>query len=80
MGIVAFAVHALLDLLIGGRFIPTIISILAAAAVYFVIVLKIGTLSEDDIEALPMGARILRLCKRLSLLPAEEAQEDQTPE
>ena len=71
MGVVAYAVHLVLDLLIGGRYIPTIIAILAAVVVYFVIVLKIGTLSEDDIEALPMGARLLRLCKHLHLLPAE---------
>ena len=71
MGVVAYAVHLVMDLLIGGRYIPTVIAILAAVVVYFVIVLKIGTLSEDDIEALPMGARLLRLCKRLNLLPAE---------
>ena len=75
MGVVAYAVHLVLDLLIGGRYIPTIIAILAAVVVYFVIVLKIGTLSEDDIEALPMGARLLRLCKRLNLLPAEKPAE-----
>ena len=74
MGIVAYAVHLVLDLLIGGRYIPTIIAILAAVVVYFVIVLKIGTLSEDDIEALPMGARLLRLCKRLNLLPSKNRQ------
>ena len=70
MGVVTYAVHLVLDLLIGGRFIPTIAAILVAVVVYIVIALKIGTLSEDDIEALPMGARLLRLCRRLNLLPA----------
>lgn len=76
MGAVAYVVHLVLDLLIGGRYIPTTAAILAAVAVYFVIVLKIGTLSEDDIEALPMGARLLRLCKRLNLLPSEKTEEN----
>ena len=71
LSILAVVLGFVLDLLIGGRYIPTIIAILAAVVVYFVIVLKIGTLSEDDIEALPMGARLLRLCKHLHLLPAE---------
>lgn len=70
MGVVTYAVHLVLDLLIGGRFIPTIAAILVAVVVYIVIALKIGTLSEDDIEALPMGTRLLRLCRRLNLLPA----------
>lgn len=71
MGIVTYAVHLALDLLIGGRWIPTIIAIFAAMLVYVVVVLKIGTLSDEDIEALPMGARLLRLCRKLHLMPAE---------
>lgn len=69
MGVVTYAVHLALDLLIGGRWIPTIVAILAAIIVYVVVVLKIGTLSDEDIEALPMGARLLRLCKKLRLMP-----------
>lgn len=69
MGIVTYATHLVLDLLIGGRWIPTIIAIFIAMIVYVVVVLKIGTLSDEDIEALPMGARLLRLCRRLHLMP-----------
>ena len=69
MGIVTYAAHLALDLLIGGRWMPTIIAIFIAMIVYVVVVLKIGTLSDEDIEALPMGARLLRLCRRLHLMP-----------
>ena len=69
MGIVTYAAHLALDLLIGGRWIPTVIAIFIAMIVYVVVVLKIGTLSDEDIEALPMGARLLRLCRRLHLMP-----------
>lgn len=71
MGVVAYAVHLVLDLLIGGRFIPITAALIVAVIVYMITALKIGTLSEDDIEALPMGARLLRLCRKLNLLPAE---------
>lgn len=71
MGIVTYAAHLVLDLLVGGRWIPTIVAILIAMIVYVVVVLKIGTLSDGDIEALPMGARLLRLCRKLHLMPAE---------
>ena len=70
MGIVTYLVHRGLDMLIGGRVIPTVTAILAAIAVYVVLILKLGTLSDNDILALPMGARILRMCRRLSLVPA----------
>ena len=77
MGVVTYLVHLGLDTLIGGRVIPTVIAILVAVVVYVVIVLKIGTLSADDIEALPMGVRILGYCRRLHLMPEEpEEYED----
>lgn len=71
MGIVTYAVHLALDLLIGGRWIPTIIAILIGMIVYVVVILKIGTLSDEDIVALPMGARLLRLCRKFHLMPEE---------
>ena len=74
MGVATFGVHYLFDLLIGGRFIPTIVSILVAVAVYVVAVLKLGTLSEEDIKDLPMGVRLLKYCKKLQLLPETKAE------
>lgn len=68
MGVVTYAVHLVLDLLIGGR-IPTILSILAAVAVYAVGILKLGALSPEDIRDLPQGRKILRICRKLHLLP-----------
>ena len=71
MGAAAYGVYFGLDHLIGGRWIPIIIAIIIAMLVYVAVVLKIGTLSDADIEALPMGARLLRLCRKLRLMPAE---------
>lgn len=72
MGAVTYAVYLLLDLLIGGRVIPTVVAVIVAVIVYAVIILKIGTLTEDDIEALPMGTRLLRYCKKLHLIPGDD--------
>lgn len=70
MGVVAYAVYLVLDLLIGGRWIPVSVAVIVAMVVYIVVMLKIGTLSEDDIEALPMGGRLLRWCRKFHLLPS----------
>ena len=73
MGAVTYAVHFGLNRLIGGRVIPTVLAIIAAVIVYGVLILKIGALSEEDIQALPMGARILRGCQTLKLMsPSKE--------
>lgn len=69
MGVIAYLVWFGLDKLIGGRWIPICVALAVAVVVYVVVVLKIGTLSEDDITALPMGVRLLRYCKKLHLLP-----------
>lgn len=70
MGIVTYIVHLILDIFIGGRFIPTVIAVLTAMAVYAVGVLKLGVLSRADIKDLPQGRRIYRICRKLHLLPA----------
>lgn len=75
MGIVTYFVWFVLDILIGGRVIPTVIAICIAVIVYVVLILKTGALSEDDILALPMGARLLRYSRRFHLLP-ETDEED----
>ena len=75
MGIVTFGVFRLFDTLIGGRVIPVCISLFVAILVYAVVMLKIGTLSEDDILDLPMGGRILRISKKFHLLPAVKVEE-----
>lgn len=71
MGVVTYAVHLVLDILIGGRFFATMVSILVAVVVYAVSVLKLGVLSIEDIRDLPRGAKILRLCRKLHLLPRQ---------
>lgn len=69
MGVITYAVHLILSIMIGGRFLPAILSILIAVIVYAVCILKLGALSDEDIYALPQGRKIYRICKKLHLLP-----------
>lgn len=70
MGAVTYAVHLCLDLLIGGRFISTCISILIAVIVYAVAILKLGVLSPKEIAGFPQGRKLLKLCRKFHLLPS----------
>lgn len=72
MGAVTYVVHLIFDVTIGGRFIPTILSVLAAVVVYGVCILRLGALSAEDIRVLPQGQKIYRLCKKLHLLPKNQ--------
>lgn len=69
MGVVTYVVYLIFDILIGGRFIPTILAVFAAMIVYGIGVLKLGVLSRRDLLALPQGNKIYRLCEKIRLLP-----------
>lgn len=68
MGVVTYLVYQVMDVAVGGRFVPTAVSIVAAVIVYAIAILKIGALSAEDIMALPQGRRIYMICDRLHLL------------
>lgn len=69
MGVVTYVAYLFFDLAIGGRFIPACMAILIAVIVYAVSILKLGTLSDADIKALPQGNKIFSLCRKFHLLP-----------
>ncbi len=50
-----------------GRYI-NILSIFVAGVVYIVVLLLFKTFNEDDISALPMGKRLVFLCKKVKIL------------
>lgn len=71
MGIATYVVYLVLDIMIGGRFIPTILAVCIAMVVYAVCTLKLGVLSRRDIKALPQGQKIYQICGTLHLLPPQ---------
>ncbi len=72
MGVAAYAVHFLVSLVLPGRVIATTAAVLVAVIVYAVLVVRLGTLSQDDMLALPMGGRLLAICKRLGIFQDSE--------
>ena len=67
MTILAWAVHFVLDTFIGGR-IATLIALIVAVAVYAVVLLKMGGMSEKELLGLPKGHQIVIVCKKCHLL------------
>lgn len=69
MGICTYLVHLFLDVTIGGRFIPTTVSILIAVIVYAFSTLKLGVFTGQDLKDLPQGNKIYKICRKYHLLP-----------
>lgn len=69
MGIFTYLVHLILDITVGGRFFPTVVSILVSVLVYAVAALRLGVFTGQDIRDLPQGNQIYRACRKYHLLP-----------
>lgn len=69
MGVAAYFVHLILDIIVGGRFLSTLVAIVAAVIVYAICIVKFGVLSKDDIRNMPKGNLIHRVCVKLHLYP-----------
>lgn len=67
MGVAAFLVNLILDVFMGGR-VATIIVLIVSVAVYGVSLLKLGGMTEDELLAMPKGATLITVCKKLHLL------------
>ena len=68
MGAACYAVYRLTGLILPGRALPMLLAVIAAVAVYAVIILKTGLMNERDLNDLPMGGRLVRLAKKTRLL------------
>lgn len=76
MGVVSFGLHRLIEFLIGfvlpsdyfANLIATFIAIIAAIFVYFVVLIKSGGASEEDIKRLPKGRSVALLLRKLRIL------------
>lgn len=66
MGASALAVHLLFELFAGTR-IATVISLLVAVAVYGVAIVLLGGLTESEMKQMPMGTKLVKVCKKCRL-------------
>ena len=76
MGVAAFGVYELFELLFGfiisskyfANLFATFVAVFVAAFVYFAVLIKSGGATEDDIKRFPKGASIAGILKKIKLL------------
>ena len=71
MGAVAYGVYKGIYLLFPVNRVVLLIVIAVGAVVYFVVLLKIGGVSETELRAFPKGTMLVQYAERLHLLRAE---------
>lgn len=71
MGAVAYGVYKGIYLLLPVNRVVLLIAIAVGAVVYFVVLLKIGGVSETELRAFPKGAMLVHYAERLHLLRDE---------
>ncbi len=67
MGGAAFGIYRLCSMVMGNA-LSTVASVLAAVLVYFVLLLKLGGVTERELGRMPGGSRILRVARKLHLM------------
>lgn len=68
MGVCAYFVYLGMHKISGSNLISLIIAIIIAACVYGVLVLRLGVLTKEDIEAMPKGKKLAKLLKKLHFI------------
>ena len=67
MGAAAIVSYKLLFLITSSNAVSTLVSVMFAAAVYFVSAFLTGAVTKDEIELIPKGDLIYRLAVRLKV-------------
>lgn len=68
MGIATFIVYKMVVVAIRSNAIATIIAILVAMVVYFVVMLLLGGITREELNRVPHGDRLIRLAEKMHLL------------
>lgn len=68
MGVCAYFVYQGMHKISGSNLISLIIAIIIAACVYGVLVLRLGVLTKEDIEAMPKGKKLAKLLRKLHFI------------
>ncbi len=68
MGVIVYLVYILFHRVTGSNTIATIIGIVAGIVSYFVILLLIHGITEEELKSFPRGTTIIRIAKKMRLL------------
>lgn len=67
MGLLSFLAHFALSRVIGDR-LSTVVALIVAVGVYFVVLIKIGGVNEEELRRFPKGGMLVRAAKKLHLM------------
>lgn len=68
MGAAAFGAYYGLNYLVSSNIVCLAVAVMIAAVVYFVLVIKFGGMTEEDMLSLPKGRSMLRVAKKMRLM------------
>ena len=68
MGAVAFGVYSAVYYFVKMNRVALIVAIGIAAVVYFVLIIELGAVNEEELRTLPKGAMLVRVAKKMRLL------------
>ena len=68
MGVVAFLVYQGMYLLVHSNLVSLFVAVVLAAAVYFVMILLFGAVTEDEMKMLPKGYLLVKIARKTRLL------------
>lgn len=68
MGVAVYVIYMVLQMLLHINAVSTILSIIAGAGVYFVVMLALKGLNEEDLLSFPGGRKLIALGRKLRLL------------
>jgi len=68
MGAAAFGVYKGVTLIIKSNLLETIFAVLAAIAVYGVLLIKLRCVDEEELYSMPGGTKVIRLSRKLHLM------------
>ncbi len=81
MGVIAFGIYYGLYVLVSINILALTVAVVVAVLVYFVLVIKMGAVSEDELCSMPKGHLLMKIAKRMRLLKeeAEVSFQKETP-
>lgn len=68
MGVCTFVVYKLIYMGVKSNAISTVLSICVAVAVYGILLIKLGCLTEEELREMPAGTRLLGVFRKLHLM------------
>ncbi|WMI79834.1 putative polysaccharide biosynthesis protein [Anaerotignum sp. MB30-C6] len=68
MGVAALAVYHVIHMIYPSNTVATLLSILFAMAIYGMVMLLIGGITEEDLNSLPMGTKIVGILRRFRMI------------